>query len=187
MLGRMLRCRGEEPETEYVYEIYILVGVFVAAAPYLFDLSAVDLLDGAFGNLLRRLEYVARHAERAGEVVGRTCGYDAQRERQTLSFHGIDHIVEGAVPARHHGQIDRLVAVKGVLAEGYEARPHVIPRIAEYGHDVIDIASDLAASGLCVVYQYGTLHNNKHSLPAAVNRCGRLLSAVIWRGILLCV
>ena len=138
-IGRMLRGCGKDAEAEYVDEVEPV------------DHAAVDTPHLSRNDLAGSAHYVAVHAQRTGEVVGRACGYDRYDGRERLALHRVDDIVYSAVASAYDGKMAILVAVEGVLPELYEFGADVVSRLAEYLSQSVDVAGYLAPAGLDVI------------------------------------
>ena len=136
---RALGRGGEDAETEDIDEIVVV------------HASAIDPLFRAAEELRRRLDRVFLHAERSGEVVGRTCRDDAQQQVEVLLLHPIDHVIDRAVAARHDHQIDRFVSIERVAAEIDRAVYDRVAGLPEHFADGLGIFFDFSFSRLGVI------------------------------------
>ena len=139
LVGRALRGGREDAEAEDIDEIESV------------DASAVHAVHRAGGDLPRRFERLARHAERSGEVVGRTCRDDAQQQVEVLLLHPIDHVIARAVAARHDHQIDRFVSIERVAAEIDRAVYDRVAGLPEHFADGLGIFFDFSFPRLGII------------------------------------
>ena len=155
-VGGVLRGGGEDAERKHVDEILVV------------DASAVDPVDAPERNLPRRFERPVGHAERLGEVVGRTGRDDADGDVQPFLFHGVDHEIDRPVATRDHHQVDLLAAVERIGTEVDGHGQNVVAALAENVAHPLDVAPDTASAGLGVVKEHGTFHGlfNSLSVPA---------------------
>ena len=146
-VGRALRGGREDAERKDVDE------------PEPVHTPHIDPVDASRGDLPRRFERFARHAQRPGEIVGRTRGNHSDGNVQPLALHGVDHIVDRAVAARHDHKIDCLVAVEGVCTEIDQLGRDLVAVSPEDGADGLDVAGDLAFARLRIIKKYSLFHD----------------------------
>lgn len=155
LVGRALRGGREDAEAENIDEIESV------------DASAVHAVHRAGGDLPRRFERMARHAQRTREVVGRTGGNHSERDVQPFVFHGVDHVVNRAVAAGHDHQVDLLAAVEGIGAEVDQLRFDIVAVSPEYRADGFGAAFDFAFPGLGVVEKNSAFHRDRYCMIIA--------------------
>ena len=146
LVGRTLRGGREDAEREDVDK------------PKPVHAPHVDPLDASRSDLPRRFERFARHAQRPGEIVGRTRRNHPEGNIQPLALHGIDHVVDRAVTARHDHQVDRLVAVERIGTEIDQPGFDLVAVSPEDGANGLDASGGLAFARLRIIKKYSLFH-----------------------------
>ena len=146
-VGRMLGRGGEDAERKDIDEIEPVHPAYV------------DPVHGPRSDLPRRFERFTRHADRAGEIVGRTGGNHSERDVQPLVFHGVDHVVDRAVAACDDQQPERLVSVERIDREIDRLRRDFVSVSLENRTDAPDIAGDLSFARPGIVEKYRCFHD----------------------------
>ena len=108
------------------------------------------------------VERVARHADRPGEIIGRTGRNHADGNVQPLAFHGVDRIVHRAVAAGNDHQVDGLVAVERIGRKVDPLRRDVVAVGLKNRTDAPDVAGDFALARFGIVEEYRCFHLSRY-------------------------